>query len=202
MGIQANIINEGKNLIEAYGFRKFTMDQLAKQLRISKKTIYENFSSKDKLISAIVDSIIEKDAMDLKEQIDQQTDYVEKLRAIFYLYNIKMLKKAYVSELQSYFPKEWNKLKAFSNNRKNYVRKIYQEGIENGVFIKKFKDLPNTPIKIDLHHTVDLLIFFLTSIIDQAVETELVDYDFDINTMLIHSYELIIQMFLVKKEVI
>jgi AcrR family transcriptional regulator len=35
------------------GFHKTTMDEIAKELRISKKTIYKHFSSKDELVRAV-----------------------------------------------------------------------------------------------------------------------------------------------------
>nr|WP_277443753.1 helix-turn-helix domain-containing protein [Pelotomaculum isophthalicicum] len=41
--------------IEKYGFRKFTIDDIASDLGISKKTIYKYFISKKSLIGAVVD---------------------------------------------------------------------------------------------------------------------------------------------------
>ncbi|WP_217587447.1 TetR/AcrR family transcriptional regulator [Lentibacillus saliphilus] len=200
MDVDQQIIEEGKKLIELKGFRKFTMDELARNLRISKKTIYIHFSSKDELIGAIIDSIIATDLLEMKKLIDEKEDYVEKMQAVFFLYNIKMLRKQYMNELRQYLPHEWEKFKTFSENRQEYVRRIYDEGVAQGVFIKKIPNIPNTPMQLREAHTVDLLIFLLRAIIDQAIETDLTDYEFDINTVLIHSYKLIIQMFLVDQE--
>jgi|tagenome__1003787_1003787.scaffolds.fasta_scaffold17612721_2 hypothetical protein len=49
---------------------------------------------------------------------------------------------------------------------------------------------------IDEDHAVDLLIFTLTAIISQAIETELTDdeFDIDIDTMLKYFFELIISI--------
>jgi AcrR family transcriptional regulator len=100
MGVKRSIIEEGKRLIEQHGFYKFTMDQLAKNLKISKKTIYENFSSKKELISAVIDSIIHEDMKKLKEKINREQNAVEKLRALFALYNIRILKKEYLNDIK------------------------------------------------------------------------------------------------------
>jgi AcrR family transcriptional regulator len=199
LDVAKQILEEGKKLVEIHGFRKFKMDELAQNLRMSKRTIYQYFNSKNELVSSIIDSIIANDLEEMKEIIQQKDDYVEKLRAVFYLYNIKMLRKKYLNELKTFFPDDWKKFKTFSENRRAYVIRIYNEGVEAEVFIKKFPDISNVPTTIREGHTVDLLIFFLTSIINQAFETELTDYEFDINTMLIYSYELIIKMFLVEK---
>ena len=42
-----------------YGFKSFTMDDLANSLGISKKTLYEQFSSKNELVEATLDYALE-----------------------------------------------------------------------------------------------------------------------------------------------
>lgn len=199
MDVEQRIIEEGKRLIEIYGFRKFTMDELAQNLRISKRTIYVHFKNKDQLVSSIIDSIIANDLAEMKRIIDEKEDYVEKLRAVFFLYNIKMLRKKHVHELKQFFPDDYRKFKVFSENRRDYVRKIYNEGVEKGVFISNLPKHLNVPTPIKEDQIVELLFFNLTSIINQAMETELTDYEFDINTLLVYSYEILINMFIVKK---
>ena len=198
MNVEQQIIEEGKKLVEKYGFRKFTMDELAQNIRISKRTIYLHFETKSELISSIIDSIIEDDREELKNHVNSESDYVEKLRAVFYLYHIKMLKKEYLNELRKYSPNDWNKFKEFSERRRSYVKQIYNEGAEKGIFIKKISKFPNSPATIGEDHVADLLIFLLTSIINQAFETELIDYEFDINTALVYSFEMVISMFIAK----
>lgn len=199
MSIEQRIIDEGKNLIGQYGFRKFTMHELADNLRISKKTIYQYFKDKNHLISSICDSFIANDAAELNRIINQKEDYVEKLRAVFYLYHIQKLRKKHLNELKKYFPKDWEKFKSFSEIRRECAREIYREGIENGVFIAQCPPIPNAPSLVGKEQTIELLIFILSSVIDQAFESELTDYDFDVNTILIYSYEMLIQLFLIKK---
>ena len=198
MNVEQQIIEEGKKLVEKYGFRKFTMDELAQNIRISKRTIYQHFKTKNELISAIIDSIIEDDREELQKHVNNEEDYVEKLRAVFYLYHIKMLKKEYLNELRKYSPDDWNKFKEFSELRRSYIRQIYNEGVEKGIFINKIPEFHQAPSTIDEDHVADLLIFFLKSIIDQAFESELVDYQFDINTALVYAFEMVISMFIKK----
>lgn len=199
MKIEERIIEEGKKLIDEYGFRKFTMHELADNLRISKKTIYLHFKDKNHLISSICDSFIANDREELNRIIHEKDDYVEKLRAVFYLYNIQTLRKRHLNELKKYFPEDWEKFRAFSENRRECVRDIYREGAEKGVFIPECPTIPNTPSPVGKDQTAELLIFILSSVINHAFESEMTDYDFDVNTMLIYSYEMLIQLFLVKK---
>ena len=53
--VGSRIIEAGFNLFRLYGIRAVTLDEIALQLGISKKTIYENFSGKDDLVTQIVE---------------------------------------------------------------------------------------------------------------------------------------------------
>jgi len=53
------IVGEAKRLFFQFGFRRITMDEIARNLRMSKKTLYALFPSKNDLIRAVVDSILE-----------------------------------------------------------------------------------------------------------------------------------------------
>lgn len=55
---QQRVIAEAKRLFFQYGFRRVTMDEIAANLRISKKTLYSLFASKNDLIRAVVDTVI------------------------------------------------------------------------------------------------------------------------------------------------
>jgi TetR/AcrR family transcriptional regulator, cholesterol catabolism regulator len=46
------------NLVMQYGIRSVSMDDIAANLGISKKTIYHYFKDKDELVEAVVDEVI------------------------------------------------------------------------------------------------------------------------------------------------
>jgi AcrR family transcriptional regulator len=53
-GIRERIIGETCNLFTRYGIRAVTMDTIASQMGISKRTIYENFRDKDDLVLSVM----------------------------------------------------------------------------------------------------------------------------------------------------
>lgn len=53
------VVAEARRLAYQYGFRRIAMDEIARNLRMSKKTLYVLFPSKKDLIRAVVDSILE-----------------------------------------------------------------------------------------------------------------------------------------------
>jgi|WetSurMetagenome_2_1015567.scaffolds.fasta_scaffold155572_2 TetR/AcrR family transcriptional regulator, cholesterol catabolism regulator len=54
------IIAEASELFRMYGTKAVTMDMLAQELGISKRTIYEKFKDKDELLSAVLKHMLKK----------------------------------------------------------------------------------------------------------------------------------------------
>jgi AcrR family transcriptional regulator len=52
------VVTEAKRLFSQFGFRRITMDEIARNLRMSKKTLYALFPTKDDLIRAVVRAIM------------------------------------------------------------------------------------------------------------------------------------------------
>jgi len=53
------VIGEAKRLFFQFGFRRITMDEIAGNLRMSKKTLYALFPSKEELVRAVVETILQ-----------------------------------------------------------------------------------------------------------------------------------------------
>lgn len=51
----ARVLRAAHQLLFAYGYQAFTMDELAHELGVSKKTLYVHFRSKDAIIERIID---------------------------------------------------------------------------------------------------------------------------------------------------
>jgi len=59
-----------------YGFKSFTMDDLANSLGISKKTLYEQFSSKNELVEAALDEANVKRFGDYLNRFDKESQFI------------------------------------------------------------------------------------------------------------------------------
>jgi AcrR family transcriptional regulator len=58
MDAKERILEKATDLFMRYGIRSITMDEIAGQLGISKKTIYQFFTDKDELVEGVVDQEI------------------------------------------------------------------------------------------------------------------------------------------------
>ena len=58
MSLEIKIVNATINIFKEKGV-KFTMDDLANNLGVSKRTLYENIDSKETLLNLLVDDIFD-----------------------------------------------------------------------------------------------------------------------------------------------
>ena len=87
MDYRQRIIEEASEMFRTYGIRAVTMDMLANQMGISKRTIYEVFRDKDELLQGVLRwmAIRQREAM---TKIFSETDNV--IEAIYRLLDIMM----------------------------------------------------------------------------------------------------------------
>ena len=60
------ILEKAHDLFMQYGIRSITMDEIAAQLGISKKTIYQFFTDKDAMVEAVVNEVINRNEEDCR----------------------------------------------------------------------------------------------------------------------------------------
>jgi AcrR family transcriptional regulator len=75
------IVAAARRHLFAYGYSSFTMDDLARELGMSKKTLYVHFPGKDALVEQIIDGFA-RDARATADAIfaDKELGFIEKLR--------------------------------------------------------------------------------------------------------------------------
>lgn len=101
---QPQLFTEAMNLYSVRGI-KFTMDELAVTLCISKKTLYEIVRSKEDLIIQVIEFYFKKVA-DLQNAIHSDTSLsaVEKLRKLLCATPDFMIRKVHLHELKMNYP--------------------------------------------------------------------------------------------------
>lgn len=118
---------------------KFTLDHVATQVGISKKTIYQYYPSKDVLISKIIDMALE-DVLNQETTIleDEKRDFVEKLQDLMML-NPKRFGKPndwVMEDIKRYCIEEWKRIEEFKYGRMLAISQLLEEGITLGMVRK------------------------------------------------------------------
>src|SRR5258708_13443815 len=79
MEVKERILSKAADLFMRYGIRSITMDEIATQLGISKKTIYQFFTDKDDMFSAVIDVEIRKNENECNLSLDQAENAVHQI---------------------------------------------------------------------------------------------------------------------------
>ncbi len=135
--IKQKIITESIELFMSYGLRSVTMDDIAKHLGISKKTIYQHFKDKEEIIFLATAMHFEKEHK-IMEEIENDTD-----NAVEQLYNItvcirertKKTNSSVLFDLKKYYKRAWENYQRYKHDTIfNSVYNNLKRGIAEGLF--------------------------------------------------------------------
>ena len=134
------ILDFCKKYFLANGFYKTTMDEIAIQLRMSKKTIYKYFPAKEDLVRATVSEFLNFHKDRISEIINENSNAVTKLHKIFiYLGEIiSSVNEKYINDVQTHMPDLWKDIDTFRTKMMTVnIGRIIEQGKKEGVFIDK-----------------------------------------------------------------
>lgn len=137
--MKKKIVGQSIQLFLQYGYKSVTMDDIAKHMGVSKKTIYVHFPKKDELVeqSAVnhLDGIIERINVISKQSKDPIIELYQIKKEI--LNHLSSEKNSPQYQLQKYYPSLYSKLKEkeFSALSGLFSNSIL-EGIQTGIFRK------------------------------------------------------------------
>ena len=135
--MKQNIIQKAAELFLLYGFKSLTMSDMAKEMGVSKKTIYEHFDSKDDLIKTTTDHV--------HQQIDDGIDNIvnRKLNPIEEMFTIKSFvmevlmgnRGAPEYQLKKYYPQIHDSMRTRQFNKiQECVVDNLHRGINEGLY--------------------------------------------------------------------
>ena len=133
------IIQKGWERFLAMGFSKVTMDEIADDLGISKKTLYKYFESKNDLIEIVIQQQLLGISVQVHQIVSADMEYVEKLNRLFtFLGNfISRIGKQFADDLQRTKPALWERIDQFRREKILVnIGNILEQGIQQGMFRK------------------------------------------------------------------
>jgi len=179
------ILNTATDLFLSYGFKSVTMDDIASKMGISKKTIYQHYTNKTKLVEASVKGLFNFISKGIDVICAEQKNPIEEIYVIkhFSMEHLKDEKSSPQYQLQKYYPNIFKTLKTkqfdlihtcITNNINRGIKnKLYRENINvdfiarlyfNAILAIKDEDLfPGKKFSID-QLTTDFLEYHLRGI--------------------------------------
>lgn len=131
------MVGKISELFHRYGIKSVTMDDVSRELGISKKTLYEQFSDKSELVKEVIQHELSCTQRKFDMEKNNPENALEELFFIFRYY-ITMLKEHYPSfefDLRKYYPGIHSELKARRREKmmENAIKNI-KRGKKEGLF--------------------------------------------------------------------
>ena len=132
----ARILATAQRQLFAYGYTALTMDDLAHELGISKKTLYLHFPGKDAIIGLIIDGIGRTIRQEMEAVLnDPRLNFAQKLRGVVDVVapRLAQTSPAMLRELQRYAPRIHQKIDELRQKNIPYVfGRLFRAGIAEG----------------------------------------------------------------------
>lgn len=109
METKSKILQQTFALIMKYGIKSVSMEDISRNIGISKKTIYQHFDSKKTLIKEVVADHIANDQIALRQIIDNATDAIDEmvLVAQHVLHFLRGMSPSMMFDTRKYYPTIW-----------------------------------------------------------------------------------------------
>ena len=139
MEVKERILQKSNELFNRYGIRSVSMDDIAAQLGISKKTVYQYYTDKDELVDAVFTEIMDGN----REQcvICSQTGK-DAIHEIFLSFDMveDMLSNMHPSVLFDMQKYHAGTFKKFNDYRNHFLFKMIKQNIEKGIEEGLYRD--------------------------------------------------------------
>lgn len=133
--IKEKILKGAEDLFMRYGVRSISMDDIARHLGVSKKTLYQHFADKDELVLMVSRGHLERNIAQFDGIRDESKNPIEELARISVCLKQSMeaLNPTLLFDLQKFHPKAWGEWINFKGKylRESIVRNLNQ-GIKDG----------------------------------------------------------------------
>jgi AcrR family transcriptional regulator len=156
------IIVESAALFRKYGIRSLSMDDICRELAISKKTIYQYVSNKAELIELILNWIT-KNNICLKSETNSEANAIDDLLSFSLIVQEQTNEStpAVLFDLQKYYPDVFKRFSAkknelvFDHLKQNMLKGLYRTDLDvdlvSHLYVKKLIDTHDVDF-INSHH--------------------------------------------------
>ena len=157
MELKEHILTEADTLFSNHGIKSVTMDDIAKHLGMSKKTIYLHFQDKNDLINILIKNRLENQecligdtVQNSENAIDEVFKCVTEVQAM-----LSNIHPTFMYDLQKYYTEAWKMFRKFRNE--SLYKNIYDNlvrGVSEGYYRKDMNLEVLTNLRLE---TIDLV---------------------------------------------
>ena len=141
-----------------YGIKSITMDDVARDLGISKKTLYQFVENKNDLVVKVVERHIEADKKNNECLHMEGGDALDEMFGLMKHVNEEMaqIKSNIVFDMQKYHRDAWEKMQEY---QRGYLHSIVRDNLERGVREGLYRSDFNVDVVAKMHVAESFMIF-------------------------------------------
>ena len=136
-----HILLQARSIFMRYGLKSVTMDDVCRELGMSKKTLYQFVCDKQDLVKRTVEREVNENHAIIQGIVEQKLNAIDELFEITVKMaeKLKHLNPSVAFDMQKYYPESWAMMVEYRSNF--MVEAIYKNtvrGQEQGLFLKDF----------------------------------------------------------------
>lgn len=155
MEAKERILVKTHELFNRYGIRSVSMDDIAAQLGMSKKTLYQYYTDKDELVNAVFDVILTTNKNQCLECNKKGENAIHEVFLSFDVVEemLKTMNPSLLFDMQKYHPSAFKKFDEFRNG---FLYKIIKSNLERGIKEELYREDIDTDVlsRYRLHSVV------------------------------------------------
>lgn len=115
-----------------YGIKSVTMDDLARNLHVSKKTLYQYFDDKQDLVKTCLKHHIDVDMCEIKAISENRVNAIDEMYSMgkAVSHRASQIHPSIFYDLEKYYPEAWD---LFNDYRKGQIYETIKDNIERGM---------------------------------------------------------------------
>jgi len=133
------ILENVRQIFMRYGIKSVTMDDISRELKISKKTLYKFVVDKPELVAKVMQEKCSCDQKDITEIVKKSKNAIDELMNVTQ-YVGKTVKEIHPSihyDLEKYYPEAWL---AFDKHKKSFVYSCIASNLKRGIKEGLYRD--------------------------------------------------------------
>lgn len=140
MEAKEKIINSAEELFIQFGIRSVTMDDVAREASMSKKTIYQYFDNKDTLVSEVALNHFEKETKEFEEIYGESQDAIHEILLVSQCLrkHVFRMNPSLLYDMQKYHGKAWDEYQKYKHSTiRGHIERNIERGKQEGYFRKE-----------------------------------------------------------------
>jgi AcrR family transcriptional regulator len=130
--MKERILTASEQLFWKYGIRSVTMEDIAKGLGISKKTIYQHFTDKEDILYQVIQQKVDADMTEMNCMAVETANPIEELMMVMEMMrkNQHEVNPSLIIDIKRYYPQAFG---LFRRHMDQHIMKSILENIQKGV---------------------------------------------------------------------